>query len=345
MLWRGIQICCPSCKGELEQLRGSEERLHCGSCDRDFPVVLGIPDLRVFSDPYVDVETDHDKGRRVAERLDSTTFPELIEYYYSITSVVPPQHARLYTRGLLAGEARARSALEAWEGIVVTREAAPPGKRLLDLGCGTAPLMVAGASRYQLVVGLDIAFRWLVVAKKRLQEAGLDAPLICACAEALPFPNGTFDRVAGESVLEHVSGQREALAEAYRVTRPGGCLFMSTPNRYSLGPDPQAGIWAGGYLPDSWIAAYVRRQGGIPPKRKLLSARSLRRLIREAGYETPQVALPDIPEAQRRQFGGGLRVVIGLYQLAKRLPILGALLLRIGPLLIAVARKPLHSDA
>ncbi len=272
--------------------------------------------------------------------MDGTSFPELVEYYYSITDVVPPHHAQLYTRGLLAGVPRASAAIDAWERLAGAADAAEAPLRALDLGCGTAPLMVAGSSRYSRIVGVDIAFRWLVVGKKRLADAGLDRPLICACAEALPFPDGSFDRVAGESVLEHVRDQRKALAEAYRVTRPGGYLFLSTPNRYSLGPDPQAGIWAGGYLPESWIAALVRRQGGIPPKRCLLSSRSLRQLIEGAGFDSPRVALPDIPEAQRRHFGRALRAMIGIYQLAKELPIAGPLLLRIGPLLYAVARKP-----
>ena len=42
----------------------------------------------------------------------------------------------------------------------------------LDLGCGTAPLSIAATKRYKVVAGVDIAFRWLVVAKKRVAEMG-----------------------------------------------------------------------------------------------------------------------------------------------------------------------------
>src|SRR5262249_49163356 len=145
---------------------------------------------------------DRAKGRLVAERFPDLDFPALVEFYYSQTSVVPPQHARLYTRGLLAGGARSEAALAEWEARsgnapVVDRPA------FLDIGCGTGPLLMAAAKRYQ-PVGIDIAFRWLVVGKKRLMEAGLQVPLICASAEALPFRPEQFTHVAFESTLEVV---------------------------------------------------------------------------------------------------------------------------------------------
>ncbi|MGH9902732.1 MAG: class I SAM-dependent methyltransferase, partial [Pyrinomonadaceae bacterium] len=237
-----------------------------------------------------------------------------------------------------AGAARAAEALNSWEASTGAGDVS--GVSLLEIGCGTAPLLVAAGKRYEKTVGVDIAFRWLVVGKKRLAEAGLDLPLICACAEALPFPEGAFDRVVADSTLEHVRDQHQTLAECERVMRPAGHLFVSTPNRFSLGPDPQAGIWAGGLLPERWLAAYVRRQGGIPPKRRLLSARSLARLIREAGFGSPRVMLSDVSAGQRSYFGKGMRLMIDLYNLARTLPVSRQLLRWTGPLLHAVAAKP-----
>lgn len=337
MIFNGIEIRCPHCRGDLREPDSAE--LRCAGCARRFPVVLGIPDLRVFPDPYIDAEADRAKGLEVAARFADLGFAELVAFYYSITPAVPPAHARRYTRGVLAGRARAEATLTGWEAAAGAGGPSRDGA-LLDVGCGTGPLLVAAAGHFAGLVGVDIAFRWLVVAKKRLAEAGLDLPLICACAEALPFPDGTFDRVAADSVLEHVNDQRRVLAECYRVLRPGGLLCVSTPNRWSLGPDPQVGIWAGGLLPQRWVAAYVRRIGGIPPRRRLLSVRSLSRLIREAGFGPPRVLLPDVPPDQRRQFGAATRLVIDLYRLATRLPLSRRLLYSIGPLLHAVATKP-----
>lgn len=336
MIFKGVELCCPYCKGDLRETNGEERILACQLCERSFPIVLDIPDLRVFPDPYIEREADLAKGLRVASRFDELDFPELIDFYYNLTSVVPSQDARRYTLGLLAGVPRAEASLTSWENSTQSGGAA---ETLLEIGCGTAPLMVAAASRYKRVVGVDIAFRWLVVAKKRLAEAGLDLPLICACAEALPFPDATFDRVVADSTLEHVSDQGKALGQCHRVMKPAGYLFVSTPNRFSLGPDPQVGIWSGSLLPERWLAAYVRRHGGIPPKRHLLSARELSSMICQAGFGPPRVTLPDISSSQRSHFSKRVQVLIDLYQTAKEMPVSRQCLQLIGPLLHAVAEK------
>ena len=211
--------------------------------------------------------------------------------------------------------------------------------RLVEIGCGTGPLLRVAAAHYALVVGVDIAFRWLIVAKKRLQEAGLDIPLICACAEALPFPDGAFDRMAAESTIEHVKNQPAAISEAWRVLSPGAQFWIAAPNRLSLGPDPQLGILAGGYLPASWIGRFARRKGAIPPKRRLLSAAELVSLLLGEGFDPPNLFLMDIPTQQREQFNARMRMIIDLYTAARQKPVFYKLLLRFGPLFYAVARK------
>jgi ubiquinone/menaquinone biosynthesis C-methylase UbiE/uncharacterized protein YbaR (Trm112 family) len=338
MIFKGVEVCCPHCKADLREAKEPEASLQCMSCDRLFPVVLGIPDLRIFPDPYIDAEADHNKGRVLATRPE-LSFAELVDFYYSITPGVPSHLARQYTRSAMAAAARAQATLDAWEKSADADSRSAPSS-LLDLGCGTGPLLVEAAPRFDRLVGVDIAFRWLVVAKKRLSEAGLDVPIICACAEALPFPDGIFDRVTAESVLEVVRDQPRALSECCRVLRAAGSLFVSTPNRYSLGPDPHLGLWGGGFLPDRWATAYARWRRGLPPLRRLLTARSLSHLICEAGFQTPRILLPEVPAGQRRHFGGLTKILIGGYHLTRSLP-LGRLILRwIGPLISATAAKP-----
>lgn len=332
MKFRGVEICCPVCREDIAESGGDFE---CRGCGRRFPVICGIPDLRVFPDPYIGLEADRKKGELLSSRLDQETFSSLIDFYYSNTSVVPPQHARLYKRGLMAAPARAASSLESWERTSGTQ----PGGRLLEIGCGTGALLVEAARRGYRPVGVDIAFRWLMVGKKRLAEAGLDLPLICACAEALPFPEKRFDCVAIDSAIEVVADQSRAIGEAYRVLEPDGRLFVSTPNRFSLGPDPHLGVPAGGFWPKSLLAKVARRQGAIPPKRNLLWARSLARLIRAAGFSSARLDLPQIAEAQLRDLSGALRAGVGLYRAAQKLPLTRPGLFLVGPLLYATARK------
>ena len=99
----GLELCCPVCRDDFAESAGE---LACRGCGRRFPIVAGIPDLRVFPDPYIAMEDDRKKGAMLEGR-GCETFSSLLDYYYSITSVVPPRHAQLYKRGLLAGPERA----------------------------------------------------------------------------------------------------------------------------------------------------------------------------------------------------------------------------------------------
>jgi ubiquinone/menaquinone biosynthesis C-methylase UbiE/uncharacterized protein YbaR (Trm112 family) len=331
--FKGIEIVCPSCRGDLAALPPDGNALRCEGCEREYPIVFGIPDLRLFPDPYISIEEDRAKALRLASHFDELSFLGFVEHYYSTTDVVPAQHAKLYTRSLVAGEARSAAFLAEVDPV------ASHGESLLEVGCGTGPLLVAAGSRYAASVGVDVALRWLVVARKRLAEAGVEAPVICACAEALPFRDERFDRIVFESSLEHMRVQRDALAEAHRVARPGARLLISTPNRHSLGPDPQTGIWAGGLLPSPVTASIVRRQGGIPPKRNLLSTGSLRGLVRAAGFTDPSLSVPGVPDAQKALFPPHVRALVTAYGATRRSRVGNWALRRIGPLLMAIAEK------
>ena len=333
MNFKGIDICCPHCRGDLQ--RPGEDRLECVSCARQFPIILEIPDLRVFPDPYIGFEEERAKVEKLAAEFPKRDFEGFIDFYYGMTSVVPAQHAQTYKRGLLAGVPRARAWLGAWEA-----EAGSSAQRgaLLEIGCGTAPLLQA-AGGYARRAGVDIALRWLVVAKKRLEQAGLDLPLICACAEALPFLEPQFDCVVFDSALEHVKDQAKTLDEAHRVLRADGVLFVATPNRRSVGPDPQTGVWCGSWMPKKLTAAIVRRQGGIPPVRRLLSESELAGLLRGAGFERVNLFRLQIAEAQRSRLSSLQQNVLRLYEAGARVPGFKQLLQSIGPLLHAVARK------
>lgn len=337
MLFQGIELCCPLCKNDLSETGDKQQELRCDRCNKRYPIFLGIPDLRVFSDPYLSIEADRAKGLRLAERFNDLDFSGLVDFYYSTTAVVPPKHAQQYKRGLMAGEARAEAALNAWEKGRSENRSQPV--ELLEMGCGTAPLLVAASRRFTSLVGIDIAFRWLVVGKKRLEQAGLNVPLICACAEALPLRDETFDRIVADSVIEHVRDQFQVLREAYRVSRPEGQLFIATPNRFSLGPDPHIGLWAGGFIPKRWLDAYVSRLGGRPPHRQLVTSQSLKRLILNAGFAYTQIYCPEVPRGQRVQLGQVMNWLIDLYHMFLRFPGSQPLLRCIGPSLHAVSKK------
>lgn len=331
MEFQGFEIVCPVCQGELNITTQATPGYGCSECSSFYPVILGIPDFRIFPDPYIDIDADRAKGLWLAENFDQFDFKSLVHFYYEHTPAVSPAQARQYTRGMLAAENRARASLDTW-GLTGELAVSSNPATILEIGCGTGPLMVAMQQLSVKMIGVDIAFRWLVVAKKRLSEAGLQAPLICACAEALPFRRDTFDFIVSESTIEHVQDQERVLSESNRVLKPSARLLLSTPNRFSIGPDPQVGIPAGGYLPDAWIAWWVRKQGGIPPQRRLFSAKTLQQALARAGFKIDAVRQVQITPAQRAQFGTVMRWLMDGYNLVQKLPLATRILNHVGPL-------------
>jgi len=145
------------------------------------------------------------------------------------------------------------------------------GERVLVDGCGVGMYARALAGFTPRVWGLDIE-------PERVAEAQVAAPaaaLQVAAGERLPYANGRFDAVLSHEVIEHVGDDRQALAEALRVLRPGGRLLLFCPNR--LYPFETHGhYWRGHYhfgntplinwLPSRWrnrlaphVRAYTRR--------------------------------------------------------------------------------------
>jgi ubiquinone/menaquinone biosynthesis C-methylase UbiE/uncharacterized protein YbaR (Trm112 family) len=336
MLFKGVEIVCPNCKGALIADLQATQQFACVACQQVFPIIEGIPDFRVFPDPYIGIDADREKAIYLTARSEQYDFVSFLDFYYQSTQVVTPEQARLYKRSVLAGEGRSQAALLEWE-VWTAGQGTAGNSSFLEIGCGTGSLLVAASSKYSQVVGVDIALRWLIMAKKRLCEAGLDLPLICACAEALPFPEKSFDRIGSESTIEHLEDQASSFGECRRVLKDGGYLFLTTPNRYSLGPDPQTGIWAGSLLPASVVAKLVTRQGGIPPRRRLLSQSQLVVLLRDAGFRSIHIFLPEISPAQRRSIRGVGGQLVDIYNKFRDKPIIRDILLKIGPMLIVTA--------
>src|SRR5271170_6551298 len=99
------------------------------------------------------------------------------------------------------------------------------GRRVLDAGCGSAPVLAALRDRGAIVTGFDSSPGMLEQARQRLgDDADLhEATLGCP----LPFPDGAFDDVIAALVLHYLEDWGPALAELRRVLKPGGRLIVS----------------------------------------------------------------------------------------------------------------------
>jgi SAM-dependent methyltransferase len=318
---------CPRCRSGLA---AGDAALSCASCGRTYPVALGIPDLRVSPDPYLEPEADRERGRALAEAGRDRDLAELLEHYWSFTDE-PAERVRRYVRHDLASEARGEAALRALESE--TGQPIGAGAHVLDLGCRSGGLLLAAARRGASAAGVDVAFRWLVIADRRLEQQRLEASLVCACAQALPFPDQSFDAVVAGNVLEHTPDPEGLLREAGRVLRPGGALLAVTCNRFSLGPEPHVRLWGVGFLPRALMDPYVRLRSGRPYLHvRLLSVFELKRLAARS-FGRLRIRPADVSDAEQQGLPPGERLLLAAYRRLRRWPLARPLLLLLGPLL------------
>ena len=98
---------------------------------------------------------------------------------------------------------------------------------LLDIGVGSGAVLRLLAPRCRTAVGLDVSRGMRVLARSRLQGAGLGRCTIRAGdMHELPFPELSFDLVVVDEVLSLATDPQPVLAEATRVLRPTGRLLV-----------------------------------------------------------------------------------------------------------------------
>ncbi|PWR03610.1 3-demethylubiquinone-9 3-O-methyltransferase [Meridianimarinicoccus roseus] len=108
------------------------------------------------------------------------------------------------------------------------------GRKVLDLGCAGGFMAEALAQRGAEVTGIDPSTGAIGAARAHAAQAGLAVKYDVGQGEALPYDDGTFDRVVCVDVLEHVGDLGAVLDEVRRVLRPGGLFLFDTINRNPL---------------------------------------------------------------------------------------------------------------
>jgi ubiquinone/menaquinone biosynthesis methyltransferase len=126
-----------------------------------------------------------------------------------------------------------------WKRRLVRLSGAGPGRRALDVCCGTGDLALAMARRGAEVVGLDFSQEMLDRAQSKVQgpepkardsghpPSALRTPhFVRGDAQRLPFPDNSFDIVTVGYGLRNLAAWQAGLDEMHRVAKPGGRLLV-----------------------------------------------------------------------------------------------------------------------
>jgi SAM-dependent methyltransferase len=123
---------------------------------------------------------------------------------------------------------RSRYKSAVWDRILRRRLRRVPGKRFLEVGCGTAKRLIY----YHTVFGYDVRgcdYSAVACARAResLERAGIEGTMI---QQDLFTLTGSYDVIASHGLIEHFVTPEEVLAKFVSLLSPGGTLVSTVPN-------------------------------------------------------------------------------------------------------------------
>jgi demethylmenaquinone methyltransferase/2-methoxy-6-polyprenyl-1,4-benzoquinol methylase len=142
--------------------------------------------------------------------------------------------------GVSAGYDRTNAVLSVgndalWRAATTRAVAPKAGERILDLAAGTGTSSESLARTGATVVAADFSRGMLEVGRRRHRD-NPHLEFVYADALALPFDDDEFDAVTISFGLRNVADPKRALAELYRVTKPGGRIVICEFSRPPFGP-------------------------------------------------------------------------------------------------------------
>jgi|ERR1700722_11387284 len=108
-------------------------------------------------------------------------------------------------------------------------EAIGDNKAVLDAACGSGYGSMMLAEKAKSVMGVDVSAHAIDFAKKQYKKDGLTFQVV-DFNKKFPLADNLFDVIVSFETIEHLYGQDNMLSEFRRVLKPGGTLFISTPD-------------------------------------------------------------------------------------------------------------------
>ena len=162
------------------------------------------------------------------------------------------------------------------------------GIRLLDVACGTGFASAQTAATGASVTGVDFSPEMISEARRRHPAIAFET----GDAEALPFPDASFDAVIANFGIHHVERPERAIAEARRTLAPGGTFAFT--------------FWAAPQDNTAWrliveaIAAHGRTEVPMPAGNDAhATPENFSRLVAEAGFDAASIRIEPVEKTWR----------------------------------------------
>lgn len=128
------------------------------------------------------------------------------------------------------------------------------GKRLLEYGCATGGTTFSWARKGAFVYGIDISDEAVKIAKEIADKENLPVEFAVMNAEALQFPEKSFDMIVGTGILHHLD-LKKSYSELSRVLDAGGFALFIEP----MGHNPLINFYR-------WLTPKMRTEDEHPFK-------------------------------------------------------------------------------
>jgi len=234
---------CLKCNGDLGHYQYNLAKYQCQKCHQVYHATDGIVDFLIDSDDLADNIHEDRLSSFAGQVLDI----DIIAYSQRL--------------GSLFHDYTLKSNQPLSSGALVTR----PASALLDVGCGYGALLLAAATRFDLVVGVNIDLQELQSCRRLIKDKNVsNVILVRASAHNLPFRPAQFSAITCIDVMEHVRNPTRVLNQLKIMLKPQSRLYLGIPNRFSLRPDLHTGLRWIGFMPVRWGNKYTAFRGKYP---------------------------------------------------------------------------------